>query len=167
MISTNGIWLDLNCETDPEKTISSWVQATWIAIANKNWTSSQAIRFIEVNFRGIVNDWFAGLSNKERNIIISGNLTSNEVNENEASHDIITRFKSVVRKEFLRKIQEENQEKEEAKYGRTEVWNLKNLKVYNLCELEQYICLFQKYYCKATSNEMAKKPNRIIPWKDP
>ncbi|GLT99084.1 hypothetical protein SLE2022_165490 [Rubroshorea leprosula] len=121
IISTNGIWLDLDCVTNPEKVISDWAQATWIAIANKNWNVLQAIRFIEVTFKGIFHDWFVDLNEEESNIIISGNPASKEVNENEAIQDIINRFESAIRREFLGENWEENQGKEEAKIGRIAV----------------------------------------------
>ncbi|GLU06578.1 hypothetical protein SLE2022_236000 [Rubroshorea leprosula] len=136
IISTNGIWLDLDCVTNLEKAISDWAQATWIAVANKNWNALQIVRFIEVTFKGIVHDWFAGLNEEDSNVIISGNPTSKEVNENEAIQDIINRFESAIRREFLGENWEENQGKEEARIGRIAMWNLHNLELCNLYELD-------------------------------
>ena len=105
---------------------------------------NNGIEFLKTSFIGIMSHWFMGLRDADKKKMLYGENND----RNERMDQVLNRFESEIRKEFLGEDWENDFQQEIKRTRMENVMKLTRLEICNICYLEEYTWSFEELYYK-------------------
>ena len=150
--STKYDLLDLDCLVNPLKYFEDWIAATQIEIATntniQKMSHLEFFKYLEYKSTGVVRNYFSDYSQE-----MITTLLQEMTNEGDTPSKWFTIFVQRAYLEFFGKDILNHRKEVDKEENNQAVWFLTNIKLCNMCYLDEFICSYRRYFYDLTRDQ--------------